>query len=59
MSDHHVHAAGDQVLRTVAARLQQQPRNADVVARTGGDELVVLLLGLTDAKVLEGIAARA
>jgi diguanylate cyclase (GGDEF)-like protein len=36
------HAAGDEVLRTVAALLRQNVRQGDVVARYGGEEFVVL-----------------
>jgi len=43
INDEHGHAAGDQVLCAIAARLQTQFRDTDVVARTGGDEFVVLL----------------
>jgi diguanylate cyclase (GGDEF)-like protein/PAS domain S-box-containing protein len=51
------HLAGDEVLRTVAARLSTASRKGDVVARLGGDEFACLTLGNTDA-ALEAMAAR-
>jgi diguanylate cyclase (GGDEF)-like protein len=52
VNDRHGHAAGDAVLKAVAAVLTRHVRASDVVARLGGDEFVVLLwhLGETDAE---------
>jgi diguanylate cyclase (GGDEF)-like protein len=42
LNDAFGHAAGDEVLRTVSAALSATVRPTDVLARTGGEELVVL-----------------
>ena len=42
VNDAHGHAAGDAVLRAVAASLSASVRPTDVLARTGGEEIVVL-----------------
>lgn len=55
------HAAGDDVLRAVAAVLAESVRLVDTVARVGGDEFVLVAPGAAGMavaqRVLDGIAA--
>jgi diguanylate cyclase (GGDEF)-like protein len=48
------HSAGDELLRTVAARLRAGVRPDDLCARLGGDEFAVLLRDDADDAVLVG-----
>lgn len=52
------HAAGDHVLRQVAAILREETRAGDLVIRTGGDEFLVICRDCDDPDRLEVIARR-
>jgi len=49
-NNRHGHMAGDAVLQAVAARTRGCVREADTVARIGGDELAVILLDAAEAQ---------
>jgi diguanylate cyclase (GGDEF)-like protein len=57
LNDAHGHAAGDAVLRAVAASLSATVRPSDVLARIGGEELVVLGL-VSDSAEASRLAER-
>jgi diguanylate cyclase (GGDEF)-like protein len=50
VNDQHGHDAGDAVIRHVGALLAEAVRGSDTVARFGGEEFVVLLVGLGAAE---------
>jgi diguanylate cyclase (GGDEF)-like protein/PAS domain S-box-containing protein len=52
------HKIGDQMLQSVAERLQRTVRNTDTICRQGGDEFVVLLTDLEDPQEAGEIAGK-
>jgi diguanylate cyclase (GGDEF)-like protein len=57
INDTYGHAAGDDVLRLIAARLCEESREADVLARFGGEEFI-LALPETDLDGARSLAER-
>lgn len=58
VNDSRGHAAGDSVLRHVAATLRAVTRTQDIAARLGGDEFVILLHDVTETAPVDAIAER-
>ena len=52
------HAAGDELLRQVSARLRAAVRPGDTVGRLSGDEFAVILPGLAEPGDAQGLAQR-
>ena len=54
INDTYGHEAGDEVLRTFAERIRLHTRTVDIVARYGGEEVVIILpdVGLAEAQVI-------
>ncbi len=58
INDAHGHHVGDDVLKTVAQRLQKVTRVDDTICRHGGDEFVCLLVGTQDEQTVAKIAEK-
>lgn len=52
VNDEYGHQAGDTVLKTVAQRMFTNTRATDTVARIGGDEFLVVLMGVDNDKTI-------
>jgi diguanylate cyclase (GGDEF)-like protein len=58
VNDNHGHEAGDELLRSLALRLQGVARSEDTVARIGGDEFIVLVDAVNAVEDAAAIAER-
>jgi diguanylate cyclase (GGDEF)-like protein len=58
VNDTFGHRIGDELLKAVARRLTKCIRKDDTVARSGGDEFIVVLSGLCDSKNAAIIGAK-
>lgn len=58
VNDVHGHVVGDELLCAIARRLETAVAEADVVARFGGDEFILLLQDVGDNASVQRIAAR-
>jgi len=58
VNDEHGHMVGDQLLQAIARRITSCVREADTVARIGGDEFVALLENVADLTQAEAVAGK-
>jgi diguanylate cyclase len=58
VNDRHGHEAGDALLVGIAQRLKSQVRSKDLICRLGGDEFIVVAIGLPDERVARMIGQK-
>ncbi len=58
VNDSHGHHAGDVVLKEIADRFQHAMRQADLIARVGGDEFCIVVSADTPAEAAEIVAKK-
>lgn len=58
INDLHGHDAGDALLQTVADRLKENTRDDDTVSRMGGDEFLILVMGISDKPSVTHLAKK-
>jgi diguanylate cyclase (GGDEF)-like protein/PAS domain S-box-containing protein len=58
INDNYGHSVGDDLLKTVSARLSHCVRDPDTVCRLGGDEFVILLQQFEQTEDIEKVAQR-
>ncbi len=58
INDYYGHEVGDQLLVKMAARITQAIRASDLLARVGGDELLLLLAPVTSAEAVTDTVSR-
>jgi len=56
INDSHGHDVGDEIIRRFAHRVQGAVREVDFMSRIGGDEFVLILEGLAEARCAEVVA---
>lgn len=58
VNDSHGHDVGDAVIRTFVERVRGAVREVDFMSRIGGDEFVLILEGLAEARGAEVVASK-
>ncbi|MBL4733204.1 MAG: PAS-domain containing protein [Rhizobiaceae bacterium] len=58
VNDNYGHAVGDQLLKQVAERFRSIKRDTDTIARVGGDEFMLIQVGITDREGARTLADR-
>ncbi|MFW5994439.1 MAG: diguanylate cyclase domain-containing protein, partial [Halanaerobiaceae bacterium] len=58
INDNYGHDIGDRVLESIAARIENNLKEEDLIARLGGDEFIIALSELDDKNKITEVAKR-